>query len=202
MALTVNWATQVVTVPQADLTPVSGTLYELDVDAFRLNLKTLEASAIGQAYDDIHRHSTEKVLSGVTYARFVEIINGYTIEFEDGQYVVRCVGANHNLADVKVANQVSLIIGNSAGLITVVSGSGVTAQDKEDIIAGVLASANRIEGAYSLDGALRLILAVLAGKVSGAPATPVFRSVTDTKDRVTAVADPEGNRTTVNVDAT
>ena len=34
-------------------------------------------------------------------------------------------------------NQVQIISGNSAGLITVVQGSGVTQQDKEDIIDGV-----------------------------------------------------------------
>jgi hypothetical protein len=129
--ISVNWASKVIFVPQSYLTFISGVLYELNVDQFRKDLKSLEDDEPGIVFDDTHRHFTQTVLSGVTYARTVEIINGYTVEFENGQYVVRCVGANHNLADVKVANQVSLIIGNAAGLI--VSGSGVTAQDKEDI---------------------------------------------------------------------
>lgn len=127
MAISINWATKVITVPQADLTLISGVLYELDVDWFRLQLKDIEDSEIGMSFPDTHRHNTEVVLSGVTYARTFEIINGYTVQFEDDQYTVRCVGANHNLADVKVANQVSLIIGNSAGLI--VAGSGLTTEE-------------------------------------------------------------------------
>jgi hypothetical protein len=131
MAISVNWASKIITVPQADLTFISGVLYELDVNTFRLALKALEDDADGMVFDDTHRHTPPTTLSGVTYARFIEIINGYTVVIQDGQYVVRCVGANHNLADVKVANQVSLIIGNAAGLV--VTGSGVTAQDKLDI---------------------------------------------------------------------
>jgi hypothetical protein len=71
----------------------------------------------------------------VSYARTLEIINGYTVEFEDGQYVARCIGANHNLADVKVLNQVSLVIGNSAGLV--VAGGGTGAPTAADVAAGV-----------------------------------------------------------------
>lgn len=128
MALSIDWSSLVISVPQADLTPVSAGLYELDVDAFRLELKDIEDGEEGMAFPDTHRHNTEVVLSGVTYARVVEIINGYTVEFEDvgTAYTVRCVGANHNLADVKVVNNVSLIVGNSAGLITVSSGSGLS----------------------------------------------------------------------------
>lgn len=132
---TVDWATKVITVPQSFLTYISGSLYELDVDEFRLALKDIEDSEEGMTFLDMHRHNTEVTLSGVTYARTLEIINGYTLMLEDGQYSVRCVGANHNLGDVKNVNQVSLIIGNSAGLI--VGGSGITQQDKADIIDGV-----------------------------------------------------------------
>lgn len=117
MAVTVNWLTKVINVPQSFLTLVSGSLYELDVDALRLALKDIEDSDVGMNFPDTHRHNTSVTLSGVTYARTFEIVNGYTIQFEDGQYTVSCTGANHNIADVKVANQVSLIVGNSAGLI-------------------------------------------------------------------------------------
>lgn len=131
MAVSVNWSTKVIYVPKADLTPKGGVVYELDVNWLRLQLKNLEDSDAGMACQDTHRHNTEVQLSGVTYARFFEIINGYTVEFEDGQYVVMCTGANHNLADVKVQNQVSLVIGNAAGLITVSSGSGLSTEEHE-----------------------------------------------------------------------
>jgi hypothetical protein len=122
--ISINWLTRVIYIPQADLTLVSGALYELDVNAFRLELKSIEDSEEGLPFPDTHRHNTQVVLSGVTYARTFEIINDYTVEFENGMYTVRCVGANHNLADVKVINSVSLIIGNSAGLIVAGGGSG------------------------------------------------------------------------------
>lgn len=124
MSISVDWGARVIYVPKTFLSAVTATLFELDVDQFRLALKGLEDSPEGMSYPDTHRHNTEIVLSGVTYARSVEVVNGYTVTFEDGQYAVRCVGANHNLADVKNLNQVSLIIGNSAGLIVGGGGGG------------------------------------------------------------------------------
>jgi len=124
-------------VPKNYLTFISGVLYELDVDQFRLDLKDLEDNEEGMPFPDTHSHKTELTLSGVTYVRSVEIINNYTVEFEDGQYVVRCVGANHNIADVKVANQVSLIIGNSAGYIKIETGVSGLTQDESDQLAAI-----------------------------------------------------------------
>ncbi len=120
MALSVNWNTLVIFVPRNDLTLIQASpeVRELNVNQFRLWLKAIEASEEGQAHLDTHRHNTEVTLAGLVYARQVEIINGYTVEFEDGQYTVNCVGANHNISDVKVANQVSLIVNNAAGLIS------------------------------------------------------------------------------------
>lgn len=137
MSVSVDWGTKVIYVPKSDLgaLPTSG-YYELDVDWFRLQLKDLEDNEDGMPFPDTHRHVTETTLAGVTYARFVEIINGYTVEFEDGQYSVVCTGANHNISDVKVVNQVSLIIGNAAGLITVETGvSGLTPEESDQLMA-------------------------------------------------------------------
>lgn len=131
MAVTVDWLTFVITIPQADLTDLGGGVYELDVDWFRLQLKAIEESVDGMPFTDTHVHNTEIILSGVTYARFVEIISPYTVEFEDGQYTVIAKGANHNIADVKVANQVSLITQNSAGLIVVNTGGVISPSQQE-----------------------------------------------------------------------
>jgi len=185
MALSVDWNTKVILVPQADLTVLGPSLYELDVDAFRLELKAIEAGD-GMPFLDTHRHFTEVTLSGVTYARIIEIINGYTVEFEDGQYTVVAVGANHNLADVKVANQVSLVTQNSAGLV-----STATPEDIRDAV-----FAKDMEGGITFDLMQRIIAAVVAGKVSGAPSAPVFRNLSDTQDQVSGDADPAGNRIT------
>jgi hypothetical protein len=53
-----------------------------------------------------------------------------------------------------------------------------------------------IDGVYSLGQYLKIIASAVAGKVSGGPATPVFRDIQDTRNVITGVADASGNRTT------
>ena len=117
MAVSITWATKVIYVPKADsvLTQVSPEVRTYDVDSFRLELLALEQGEEGMPFINTHNHNTEVSLSGVDYARVIEITNGYTVEFEDGQYTVVLSGGNNNLSDVKVANQVSLVTNNSAG---------------------------------------------------------------------------------------
>ena len=55
-----------------------------------------------------------------------------------------------------------------------------------------------VDGTYTLRQLVRLMASALAGKVSGGgTATVVFRDVPDTKDRITATVDVNGNRTAV-----
>lgn len=69
-------------------------------------------------------------------------------------------------------------------------------------IADALLDDETIEAGLTVRGALRLISAALAGKLSGAPAGPiVIRNVGDTTDRITATVDADGNRTSVTTDA-
>lgn len=134
MPVTIDWDNQVIQVPKSYLTLISGTLYELDTDTFRLDLKDLEDSETGMPFPDTHLHNTEVTVAGVTYARTIEIINGYSVEFEDGQYSVRLVGSNNNIFDVENGilsqNQVQVIPTNSAGYIVVETGvSGLTGEE-------------------------------------------------------------------------
>ena len=136
MAISVNWATKVIYVPKADMSLVQSSPFEvreLDIDVFRLALKDLEDDVEGMPFLDTHRHSTTVTIGGTTLARVVEIINDYTVTFEDGQYAVNLVGANSNISDVLNLNQVSVRSANSAGLIVVTQGSGVTPGDVQDI---------------------------------------------------------------------
>lgn len=136
MAISINWATKVITVPQADTVLVSGSLRELDVEDLRLWLKDIEDSEEGMSFPDTHQRNAPVTLSGTTYAQTFEIINGYTITFEPTgtPWTCRIVGGNHNIGDVKNVNHVSLIIGNSAGLIEVATGAGPTAEEVADAI--------------------------------------------------------------------
>ncbi len=122
MAISINWATKVFTIPQADLTLVSGTLYEMDTEAVRQEINAIMDNADGMAFEDPILHNTEVTVAGTTFARTIEMINGYSIEFSpNSAWSVRFTGSNNNLFDVEngilVQNQVQVISNNSAGLI-------------------------------------------------------------------------------------
>jgi len=67
----------------------------------------------------------------------------------------------------------------------------------------LLDASNGVETGYTLRQALKLILASLAGKLSGAATTSVsIRDVTDSKTRIAATVDSDGNRTAFTYDLT
>ena len=102
MAISVDWATKVVSVPKADLTLIQSSpteIRQLNLEDFHLWLRGAEASEDGNPFDIIHNYNLEVLLGGITYAAVMEIINGYTVTFEDGQYAVNLVGVNSNVGD-------------------------------------------------------------------------------------------------------
>lgn len=119
--VTVNWATdKVIFVPKAYMELLQTTPVEvrrLDTDAFFRTLKDLESSEDGMPWSDTQQNASPTTLGGLTYARVLEIIDPYTITFEDGQYVVELVGSNNNISAKTNKNQVSVSSNNSAGLI-------------------------------------------------------------------------------------
>jgi hypothetical protein len=58
-----------------------------------------------------------------------------------------------------------------------------------------------VDGEYTLAEVLRLIVAAVAGKVSGGPGSPVFRDLNDTVNRITGTVDSNGNRSVVTYNA-
>ncbi len=121
MAITIDYTTFIVHVPRTDLTLVQSVPTEIrsmDLNWFRLEVKAIEDTALGMPYPDVTSHNTEVSLGGLTYARTIEILDPYTVTFEDGQYAVDLPGANSNLADKTNVNQVSVRPQNSAGMIS------------------------------------------------------------------------------------
>ena len=119
MAITVDWVTRIINVPKADTQLVQSVpteIRQLDLDIFRKDLNALQADEEGIPFLTTHQHVQPIDIGGVTLARVIEIINGYTVTFEDGQYAVNLVGANSNVGDVTNVNQVSIRSANSAGL--------------------------------------------------------------------------------------
>lgn len=77
----------------------------------------------------------------------------------------------------------------------------LTAGERNAIAAAVLDLTDAIETGLTLRQAQRLQVAAAAGKVSGAATTAVtIRNVGDTKNRITATVDADGNRTAVATD--
>lgn len=120
MAISIDWPARIINVLKADMTLVQLTpieVRELNMENFRLTLKDLEDEEDGQIWLDTHRHNAPVTVGGVTLAPVVEIINDYTVTFEDGAYLVNVFGANSNLADRVNPNNVSVRSANSAGLL-------------------------------------------------------------------------------------
>jgi hypothetical protein len=139
--ITIDWGnTYIINVPQSYLTLVQGTLYSMDTNQFRLDLKDLEDSPSGMSHPKTHLHNTEVgPIVGVTYARVIQIIPPYSVQFEDGAYSVTLTGSNNNIFDIQggilVQNQVQVIPNNSAGLVvTGGSGSSVWSESEKDLI--------------------------------------------------------------------
>lgn len=136
--ISVDPATYIITIPQADLIPLGGTSYRLDTNDFRTALNLWQASEDGCYQPKTHNHNTTVTLGGLTYARLVEIIDPYTITFEDvGQpYRVSLSGSNNNILDKANLNNVSIASANAAGLIElqVDSGSGLSQEEHDKLI--------------------------------------------------------------------
>lgn len=116
------------------------------------------------------------------------------------------IGSLNNISSADVNAQVDVALAD-VGLTSTVTGridialSDIpTANENADAL---LDRANSIETGLTLRQAHRLQVAALAGKISGAETTSVsIRNVGDTKDRITATVDADGNRTAVTTDVT
>lgn len=119
MAISIDWGTGVITVPQSFLIPLGGTSYQLDTNAFRIALRDLEDDEAGAVFPPTHNHNTKVLLGGIEYARIIEILSPYTVTFEDvgSPYKVFLTGSNNNILDVTNLNNVSVAPNNSAGLV-------------------------------------------------------------------------------------
>lgn len=121
MAITINWGTSTINVPQSFLTPLGGSAYTLDTNAFRLALKDLEDSEAGMISPPTHTHNTAVTLGGIEYARVIAILPPYTVTFEEtgAPYTVSLAGSNNNFLEKTNLGTVQILSSNSAGLINV-----------------------------------------------------------------------------------
>ena len=207
MPLTVDWPNKLITVPQGDLTLISGTLFSMDTENyFRQSLMALMDDADGIAYDTPMSHFRAPTIAGIDYGRFIEVINGYMVQFTpNSPWSVILNGSNNNIWDIQggvlVQNQVQVIPTNSAGLQIVTQGSGVTAQDIIDIATEVW-SRDLGNTALSSSELMQTIAAAVAGTLTGAlpgsPGSITVRRVNEAGETIiTLDYDANGNRSNV-----
>jgi len=85
----------------------------------------------------------------------------------------------------------------------VITAASIATDAGTEIANAILDLTSGVETSLTVREALRLILAASAGKLSGAAtATIVIRNVGDTKPRITATVDADGNRSAVTTDGT
>lgn len=146
MALIVDWTGALavppykarITIPFADLITIAAPLYELDTDAFRLELTALLDDVDGMPFHDTHTHTTDYTIAGVNYARAIAMLSEVQFEDTGSAYSVRLAGSNNDIFDqeggIFVPTPLVTVIGqNSAGLV-VTATSGLTASESAALI--------------------------------------------------------------------
>lgn len=117
-------------------------------------------------------------------------------------YAVVNSGTHGNAALKTLIDTVDAVV-DSILADTGTDGVVLSSATQQSIATALLDLSNGVETSYTLRQALRLILSSAAAKLSGAATTSVvIRDIGDTKDRITATVDADGNRTAVSVDAT
>jgi hypothetical protein len=134
VAITIDQGTKRITIPQGDLTFVSGSLYELNTETFRTTMNDLMDDEAHIWMDDYAARNAPVTVAGTTFAQTIEIINGWSLQFENLAMTVRLVSSNNNFFDVEsgilISSPLVNVIGqNSAGLV--VSGSGMSAVESQ-----------------------------------------------------------------------
>lgn len=110
-------------------------------------------------------------------------------EVTDGRYTATFTPNNTGFWNLVLTNSTYNPRGWSEGF-------DVTTDGVFDIF-DIFTKADMVETGWDLQDTLRVMAAVLCGKVSGGPGTPEFTNLQQTAPRVSAVADTSGNRTSV-----
>lgn len=142
------------------LTLVSGAppngAYVLDTKALWLDLKALEASEEGIVFADQQTHNSEYTIAGTTYADAIgflcEIAFYNAVPDEDWSVILE--GSNNDLFDIvngiyvpsKGTGHITVVPGNSAGLVVITSTDTAAIETKiDDLIAKQALTQEQIE---------------------------------------------------------
>ena len=174
-----------------------------------------EQTEEGMAFPLLILAGGKESLGGIKSVGITATFQNVQIEFEAraGPSYAECRITDGNLvaiddvgSDISPLNPTAYVYAiierdTSAALVeTGTSGLTPTESNQLDTIYDEI---NVIEGSYSHAEAMRIILAAVAGKMSGASGTTIaIRDIGDTKDRIVATVDEYGNRISVTINET
>jgi hypothetical protein len=122
MAISIDYNTNIIFVPKTytqfvSIDPQTGLeIRQISLTTFAQDLADLQDDPEGAWAPTAFQYTAPISVGGVQLAPVVVILSPYIVEFEDGQYAVQLNGANTNVQDKVVVNQVSIRPNNSAGL--------------------------------------------------------------------------------------
>lgn len=181
-------------------------LYPEEIGDIRVNATQIDNSE--PAADRVNKVFAAQDQGGVTSATATTIVlsSGQSAQddFYNGMWIHihagTGVGQSRRVPDYDGATGTCTVtpawgvIPDATSAYVFVPGAGMNEVDLLDL-------ADAIETGVTLRQAHRIALAAAAGKSSGFPgANPVFRNVGDTKNRISATVDSDGNRTAVTLD--
>jgi len=161
------------------------TITALDEDSVTLDLDATIRAAIGLATANL-----DTQIGLLATAANLATVAGYL----DTEIAAILADTNELQTDWTNGGRLDLLIDS------IVAAAAPTANANADAL---LDRAAGVETGLTVRQAMRLMAAVLYGKASGMTSTTaVFRDIGDTKDRITATVDSDGNRTAISRDAT
>lgn len=166
-------------------------IYTVIVDDYKADTSALATSAQITALNDFD--PATDVVANVT---LVDTVTTNTdMRGTDGANTI--APANSDIAAIKTTtDQFVFTVANQ------VDANSLTGGLTQSEVADAVLTGGDIDG-YSLEEALKICAAALAGKVSGAGTNTVtFRAADDSKDRIVATVTGQGNRLSVTIDTT
>jgi hypothetical protein len=158
-------------------------------------------TAIGLASANLDTQFAALPLASAWTSTRAGYLDSVLLALNDNNRTVQVTGSHHVAAVLHDSEPGSIHATTfDAGAI---DAAALATSAANEIADALLDRADAIETGLTLRGAIRLDTAALAGKVSGAAGTSVaIRNVGDTKTRISATVDADGNRTAVTTDAT
>lgn len=164
--------------------------------------RTLDVSATGEAgidWANIGAPTTSQNLSGTTIstAQVAASVAGNV-----GGNVTGSVGSVAGNVGGNVGGSVGSVIAPvTAGTVSDKTGYALSSAGNNAAADALLIRTDGIETGFTLQDAIRLVLSASTAELAGAATTTVtIRDINDTKNRITATVDANGNRTAVTYD--